>query len=242
MGIYKRPLILILAIFLFIPVGMQAQKKKKKKSKKTAVAEPPKPLLSSNIDTISYALGMGVSKNLLTSGMDTVSMKAFEKGFLAVFNGDSTLINEDEVQMILSSYFQNLANKQLEKSLEEGKAFLEKNKLRPGVDTLPSGLQYEVIQEGIGAHPTATNDVVVHYTGKLIDGTVFDSSYDRGEPITLNLGKVIPGWSEGVQLMRPGAKYILYIPSELGYGARGAGADIPPNSVLIFEVELLEIK
>jgi FKBP-type peptidyl-prolyl cis-trans isomerase len=125
--------------------------------------------------------------------------------------------------------------------LAAGQTFLARNAQEPGVMTTASGLQYKVITEGSGAQPTATDTVTVHYRGTLIDGTEFDSSYSRGEPISFPLNGVIPGWTEGLQLMTVGSKYILYIPSELGYGAQGAGAAIPPNSTLIFEVELLGI-
>jgi len=121
-------------------------------------------------------------------------------------------------------------------------AYLKTNREKPGVKTLPSGLQYEVLTEGTGAHPTRTDTVAVHYEGKLIDGTVFDSSYSRGEPAVFPLDKVIPGWTEGVQLMTPGSKYRFTIPSALGYGAAGAGGVIPPNSVLLFDIELLAIR
>lgn len=241
MGIYTRSLIAITLVLFSFSTEVNAQKKKKKNKKKNDT-EVVAPLMVNKLDTVSYALGMGVAKNLQSSGLDSVNMKAFTEGFSKVFKGDSTLISEDDVQLLLSSYFQKLAEEQQKKYLKEGEDFLAKNKLRPEVVTTTSGLQYEVIKEGEGVHPTTTNEVTVHYTGKLLDGTVFDSSVERGEPITFNLGQVIPGWTEGLQLMQPGAKYILYIPSNLGYGAKGAGADIPPNATLIFEVELIAIK
>jgi len=240
MGIYTRSLIAITLVLFSFSTGVNAQKKKKKKKK--SETEVVTPLMVNELDTVSYALGMGVAKNLHSSGLDSVNIKAFNEGFLNVFNGDSTLISEADVQLLLSSYFQGLAEEQQNKYLKEGEDFLAKNKLRPEVDTTTSGLQYEVIIEGQGVHPTPTNEVTVHYTGKLLDGTVFDSSVERGEPITFNLGQVIPGWTEGLQLMQPGAKYILYIPSNLAYGAKGAGADIPPNATLIFEIELIDVK
>ena len=151
---------------------------------------------------------------------------------------------EDNTFQLASVHLQGHASseKQQEKFIKEGKDFLTENKLRPEVDTTASGLQYEVIVEGEGPNPTIESEVTVHYTGKLLDGTVFDSSVERGEPITFNLGQVIPGWTEGLQLMKSGAKYILYIPYDLAYGENGAGADIPPYSTLIFEVELISFK
>lgn len=241
MGIYTRSFIVIILVLFSFTSDLTAQKKKKKK-KKGKVEASTAPLLVNELDSISYALGMGVAKNLQSSGLDSLNMKAFDEGFSKVFKGDSTLISEADVQLLLSTYFQGLADKQREKFIKEGEDFLAENKLRPEVDTTASGLQYEVIVKGEGPHPTTTSEVTVHYTGKLLDGTVFDSSVERGEPITFNLGQVIPGWTEGVQLMQTGAKYILYVPSDLAYGEKGAGADIPPFATLIFEVELIAIK
>jgi len=240
MGIYTRSLIVIIIVIFSCSTEAIAQKKKKKKKSKTEATATL--IMSNELDSISYALGMGVAKNLQSSGLDSINMKAFDEGFGKILNGDSTLISEPEVQLLLQNYFQGLAQKQQEKFMKEGKDFLAINKLRDEVDTTASGLQYEVIVAGEGPHPTTESEVTVHYTGKLLDGTVFDSSVDRGEPISFNLGQVIPGWTEGLQLMQPGAKYILYIPYDLAYGAKGAGADIPPYATLIFEVELISIK
>ena len=241
MGIYTRSLIAVIIVLFSFSTEAIAQKKKKKK-KKGKTEAPATPLMVNELDSISYALGMGVAKNLHSSGLDSVNMKAFNEGFSQVLKGDSTLISEADVQILLQNYFQGLAEKQKEEFIKEGEDFLAENKLRPEVDTTASGLQYEVVVKGEGPYPTTESEVTVHYTGKLLDGTVFDSSVERGEPISFNLGQVIPGWTEGLQLMQPGAKYILYIPSELGYGEKGAGADIPPYSTLIFEVELISIQ
>lgn len=239
MGIYSRSLGLLIAIVLFTGVDGIAQKRKKNKKNKKEVVEAP--LITTQLDSVSYALGMAVAENLKSSGVDTLNNIAFQKGLLATLNEDSTIIAEEKVQSILNDYFTDLNNKKLMKNVEEGKAFLAKNKLRPEVDTTASGLQYEVINPGEGAKPTSASQVTVHYEGKLLDGTIFDSSYDRGQEIQFGLGQVIPGWTEGLQLMSPGAKYIFYIPSHLAYGKKGAGADIPPNSTLIFTVELIKI-
>jgi FKBP-type peptidyl-prolyl cis-trans isomerase FklB len=220
--------------------GVNAQKKKKKK--KNSKTEIIAPIILSELDSVSYSLGMGVAKNLQSSGLDSVNMNAFNMGFTQVFNGDSTLISEEDVQLLLSNYFNALAAKKKENEIEIGKEFLAKNKLRPEVVTLPSGLQFEVIEKGEGPYPTPDSEVTVHYTGKLIHGKIFDSSVERGQPVTFKLSQVIPGWTEGLQLMQAGAKYILFIPSDLAYGEKGAGADVPPNATLIFEVELIAIK
>jgi len=238
MGIYTRSLIVLIVLFLAVgSEGMAQKKKKKKKGKaKTEVLT-----LNTKLDTISYALGMGMAKNLKNSGVDSISMAAFNRGINNVFKGDSTLIDQNEVQQILSDYFQNLASQEAERNQKAGEEFLAKNKLRPEVKTTESGLQYEVVVQGEGPKPTASDQVTVHYEGQLLDGTIFDSSYERGQEIQFALNQVIPGWTEGLQLMSPGAKYILYIPSQLAYGERGAGSDIPPNSTLIFTVELLGV-
>ena len=240
MGIYTRSLIAVVIVLFSFSTEAIAQKRKKKKKAETETPAPP--IMVNELDSISYALGMGVAKNLHSSGLDSVNMRAFDEGFGQVLKGDTTLISEAEVQLLLQNYFQGLAEKQRERFIKEGKDFLAENKLRPEVDTTASGLQYEVIVKGEGPNPTTTSEVTVHYTGKLLDGTVFDSSVERGEPISFNLGQVIPGWTEGLQLMQPGAKYILYIPYDLAYGENGAGADIPPYSTLIFEVELISIQ
>jgi len=239
MGIYTRSLGLLIAIVLFTTVDATAQRRKKNKKAKKQEIETK--LITTQLDSVSYALGMAVAENLKSSGVDTLNNKAFQEGLIAILNEDSTLVPEDSVQTILNTYFTDLASKRLEKTLEEGRAFLAKNKLRPEVDTTASGLQYEIITPGEGEKPTEANQVTVHYEGKLIDGTIFDSSYERGQEIQFGLGQVIPGWTEGLQLMSPGAKYILYIPSHLAYGTKGAGEDIPPNSTLIFTVELISV-
>lgn len=240
MGIYTRSILLILGLIFISPVTGNSQKKKKKKKSKEPVEQPVK-LIVNEWDSVSYALGMGVSKNIMASGLDSINYDAFYEGFKSYFKGDSTRLSEESVQPLLSNYFGAIAQKRLEANKKEGEAFLATNKDREGVTTTQSGLQIEVVREGEGESPAANSNVTVHYTGKLLDGTVFDSSVERGEPATFNLGQVIPGWTEGLQLMKPGGKYLLYIPSDLAYGANGAGADIPPHATLIFEVELISI-
>ena len=149
--------------------------------------------------------------------------------------------DSNEAREIVNKYFEELEAKMGAVAIEQGQAFLEENKKGPGVVVLPSGLQYEIIKEGTGKKPKATDQVRCHYEGTLIDGTLFDSSIQRGEPAVFGVNQVIPGWVEALQLMPEGSKWKLYIPSELGYGARGAGEMIPPHSTLIFEVELLEV-
>ena len=164
-------------------------------------------------------------------------------GFIQAIKGDSAAMRmtPQEAQQYLQSYFVEAQAREAAAAKEEGEKFLAENKTKEGVITTESGLQYQVITEGTGVKPTAEDRVKVHYTGTLLDGTKFDSSVDRGEPAEFGVSQVIPGWTEGLQIMPAGSKYIFWIPSGLAYGERGAGQDIKPNSVLKFEVELLEV-
>ena len=202
--------------------------------------------LETQIDSASYAIGLLVgsnNKNQLTNAPegDKLDVETMSAAFRIASLGEEAAMTEQEANNIVRAYFESAGNKVAQDNLEEGNAFLEQNKSREGVTTTESGLQYEVLTEGTGEKPTAENQVRVHYHGTLIDGTVFDSSVERGEPAVFGVGQVIKGWTEALQLMPVGSKWKVYIPSSLGYGERGAGGDIGPNSTLIFEVELLEI-
>lgn len=188
-------------------------------------------------ERVSYAYGLMIAQQLGERGVE-IDIEQFSAAFLAIQNGEEPLLSEDEV----SSAFEESQKLVEEKKAEVGKLYLEENAKKEGVTVTDSGLQYEVIKEGEGDKPAATDTVTVHYHGTLIDGKVFDSSVDRGEPTSFPLNQVIPGWTEGVQLMSVGSKYRFTIPHELAYGPRGAGADIAPYSTLVFEVELLEIQ
>jgi FKBP-type peptidyl-prolyl cis-trans isomerase len=189
----------------------------------------------------SYALGVLVSKNLQMQGGDSLDYESLTIGVRDVFNEDSLQLQPQDAAMYVQMYMQQAAEAKFEKARAEGVAFLAENKARPGVIETASGLQYKVVNSGSGKKPVGTDQVTVHYTGKLIDGTVFDSSIERGEPATFGVGQVIAGWTEALQLMREGDKWIIYLPSELAYGEQGAGGQIPPNAVLIFEVELIKV-
>lgn len=201
------------------------------------------------MDKLSYALGLSMGNNFLSSGVEKIDAKDFAEGVAAVFSGNPTeKMSYDEAKEIIREYFTALQEKQQEAAMaaakvneQAGKAYLEENGKRTEVVTTPSGLQYEVIEEGAGEQPKSGDTVKVHYTGRLIDGTVFDSSVERGEPATFGVTQVIPGWVEALQLMKPGAKWRLHIPGNLAYGPNGAGGMIGPNSTLIFDVELLEV-
>lgn len=199
-------------------------------------------------DRLSYALGLSMGNNFRSSGIETINVQDFADGVAAVFYGDKPKMSYDDAKAEIQKFFTALQAKQEEaaKAMAEvnakaGKEFLETNGKRAEVKTTPSGLQYEVITEGTGAQPKAGDTVKVHYTGKLIDGTVFDSSVERGEPATFGVTQVIPGWVEALQLMKAGSKWRLFIPSQLAYGPNGAGGVIGPNQTLIFDVELLEV-
>ena len=193
------------------------------------------------MDKISYALGLSIANNLMSSGINKVNFADFSKAIEDVMSQKQPEISYEEAQNIINEYLTKVQDERFKHNTEAGEAFLAENKKRPGVVTLPSGLQYEVITEGKGALPKDTDQVTCHYHGSLIDGTVFDSSVQRGTPATFGVGQVIKGWVEALQLMPVGSKWKLYIPSDLAYGAAGAGQAIEPNSTLIFEVEVLDI-
>ena len=199
-------------------------------------------------DRLSYALGLSMGNNFRSSGIESIQVQDFADGVAAVFYGAEPKISYSESKAIIQEFFTELQKKQeaaaaamADVNAKAGQEFLDANGKRVEVETLPSGLQYEVLEAGEGASPKAGDTVKVHYTGKLIDGTVFDSSVDRGEPATFGVTQVIPGWVEALQLMKPGAKWRLFIPSQLAYGPQGAGGIIGPNQTLIFDVELIEV-
>ncbi|MDR0575330.1 MAG: FKBP-type peptidyl-prolyl cis-trans isomerase [Tannerella sp.] len=193
------------------------------------------------MDKISYALGLSIGNNFLTSGVKNLKIEDFVKGFNDVLSEKTPDISYDEAKQIMNDYFVGLQAEHVKLNKEAGKEFLRINKEKTGVVILPSGLQYEILKKGAGAKPKATDKVKCHYHGTLINGTVFDSSVQRGEPAVFGVSQVISGWVEALQLMETGSKWRLYIPSELAYGERGAGDVIGPDSTLIFDVELLDI-
>lgn len=193
------------------------------------------------MDKFSYAIGLGIGQNLLSMGAKEIVVDDFAQAIKDILEGNQTAISHQEAREIVNKYFEELEAKMNAASIEQSNVFLEENKKRANVVTLPSGLQYEIINEGNGKMAKATDQVKCHYEGTLIDGTMFDSSIKRGEPAVFGVNQVIPGWVEALQLMPEGSKWKLYIPSELGYGAQGAGEMIPPHSTLVFDVELLEV-
>ena len=199
-------------------------------------------------DRLSYALGLSMGNNFRGSGIEKINVPEFADGVAAVYDGLAPRISFEEAKQVINEYFTKLQKKQQEEAAamasvneKAGKEFLESNGKRAEVKTTSTGLQYEVLTEGNGPKPGPGDQVTVHYTGKLIDGTVFDSSVDRGEPATFGVTQVIPGWVEALQLMSVGSKWRLFIPSQLAYGPQGAGGLIGPNQTLIFDVELIEV-
>ena len=193
------------------------------------------------MDKFSYGLGMGIGQNLLSMGVKNIDVEDFVKALKDVLTGAKTEISHSEAQQVVNEHFRQLAEEAYAQNKASGEAFLAENAKREGVTVLPSGLQYEVITEGDGKKPSATDRVQCHYEGTLIDGTVFDSSIKRGEPAVFGVNQVIKGWVEALQLMQEGAKWRLYIPYDMAYGEHGAGEMIPPYSALVFDVELIKV-
>ena len=221
--------ILILLIAVMVSFSVSAQKKSKAIEMKTPS------------DSLSYSFGMLIGINMKTQGVKDVNSEILLKGFENGYAGVNMALTQEQANKIVQDYFNNLVKGEADSNLKACKSFLEENKTKEGVVTLPSGLQYKVLEKGEGPSPLPTDQVKVHYTGSLINGTVFDSSIERGEPAVFGVNQVIPGWTEALQLMSTGSRWMLYIPTELAYGENGAGGVIGPNQALIFEVQLIEI-
>ena len=193
------------------------------------------------MDKISYALGLGIGQQLKSMNIENFSVEDFAKSVSDVIEGRKPAFSHQEAQAMLQDFFQKKQKQEAQQAIATGKAYLDENAKKAGVKVTKSGLQYEVLTEGSGKSPKATDTVRCHYEGRLLDGTVFDSSYRRGTPADFGLNQVIPGWTEGVQLMKEGAKFRFTIPYLLAYGEQGAGSSIPPFSTLIFDVELIKV-
>ena len=234
---------LALAAFSTLSLAQDAKKKAQAPAAAAASSE-----LKDVKTKASYAIGLTIGRSMKKQGVD-IDAKLLAKGLMDVFSDSKPLLTDKEVEAVIEE-FQNEINAKLaaaakvasEKNKKDGEEFLAANKKKEGVQTLPSGLQYKVIKEGNGKTPKATDEVTTHYKGTLIDGTEFDSSYKRGQPATFPVDGVIPGWTEALQKMKVGAKWQLFIPSNLGYAERGSPPVIGPNSTLIFDIELLEVK
>lgn len=199
--------------------------------------------LNSQQDSAAYAVGVLIGSQMKNDGFDSLNTKIMEAALAATLKGDTnTLIKVEKCQQVLMTYAQSIEKRKGEAAVEEGKKFLEENKKKSGVMTTASGLQYLVEKEGTGAMPVMGDSLVVHYHGTHLDGKVFDSSVDRGQPAEFTLDRVIPGWTEALQLMKVGSKWKVFVPSNLAYGERGMGGRIGPNETLVFEMELVAIK
>jgi FKBP-type peptidyl-prolyl cis-trans isomerase FklB len=225
----KTVIALILLISLITNLTAQVQEVSKDISLKNAV------------DSLSYSFGFLIGNNLQTQGVKELNHDLFIKGFNSGFTNEEPVMKMEECNTFVQDYFNKQITEEANMNLQKSAEFLVANQTKEGVVTLPSGLQYKILVPGEGASPLATDQVRVHYTGTFIDGTVFDSSIDRNEPIVFGVNQVIPGWTEALQLMKPGAKWMLYVPPALAYGEKGAGGVIGPNQALIFEVQLIEV-
>jgi len=226
----KRSALALLFVITLV-VSMKAQNQE-------VTGEQP---LKNAVDSLSYSFGILIGNNMLTQGVSEINEGLFLKGFNNGYLGADPLISMELANTYIQDYFNKQIANEATMNLEKSNAFLAENQAKEGVVTLPSGLQYKIITPGTGEFPKATDQVRVHYRGTFIDGKVFESSIDRNEPIVFGCDQVIQGWTEALQLMQPGARWMLYIPPALGYGEQGAGGVIGPNQALIFEVELIEI-
>lgn len=197
--------------------------------------------LTTEVDSVSYSIGLNIAENLSNQGLDGLNIDALAKGMDDFFSQNDLAISKEQGEQFIQNYMQRKAMEAANKNKKEGEDFLAKNGQKDGIVTLPSGMQYEIIEAGQGAIPKATDKVRTHYHGTLIDGTVFDSSIERGQTATFGVTQVIQGWQEALQLMPVGSKWRLYIPYHLAYGERGAGGQIGPFATLIFDIELIEI-
>lgn len=228
---------IILIILIFTAAYTNAQTKKTTATKKTVTTKSTSAAPTASIDSFSYALGVNIASNLRAQGIESVNNASLQRAMADVFSSKKPLLTENQCKMAI----QDKLMKYMSQKNAPQKQFLVENKKRAGVVELPSGLQYEIIKQGTGPKPKATDTVKAHYAGTLINGQEFDNSYKRGEPITIPVTGVIQGWVQALQMMPVGSKWKLYIPSELGYGENGAGGAIPGGATLIFDIELLEI-
>jgi len=229
-----------------VPMIATAQQKTKPVAKPATAATKPatksaKPIIKTKLDSLSYALGVNIAGNLKGIDLDTLSYNVFVEALKDVLKDRPKKMQEAEIASCLNAKLSDVQGKASKKEKQEGEAFLLQNKKRPGVVTTASGLQYEIITAGTGIKPTAEDTVVCHYKGTLLDGREFESSYKNGQPITYPANRLVPGWTEALQMMSVGSKWRLFIPSNLAYGDGGSG-QIPPGATLIFEMELLDVK
>ena len=246
----QKTMFLSAALALGLSAAAQTVKKPVKPAPKPAVKATAKPTqpptsfkLASGMDSLSYAIGLNVGSNLKAQGVENFSYEAMNEGMRdAVAAAKKPLLDEQTASMTIQQKLQEYASKKINVQKEEGKKFLAENKNQPGITELPNGIQYKIIKQGSGIKPALEDTIKVHYKGTTIDGKVFDDSYSRGEPIEFPLGNLVEGWKQTLPLMPVGSKWQIFLPSDYGYGDRGAGANIPGGATLIFELELLDVK
>lgn len=229
------------AVFFLLLLPCSALFAQNKSPQKQSASPAHKPAAMTGIDSLSYAIGVQVAEYYKTQGVEKLNTDYVKKAFNDVLNNKPLVISEDECNMNIQQKLQEFMTQKISAVKEKGQKFLEENKKRAGVVTLPDGMQYEIVTKGTGPIPKATDTVKANYIGTLIDGYEFDNSYKRGEPLTIPVSGVIRGWTEALQMMPVGSTWKLYIPSDLAYGDRGAGGAIPGGSTLIFTIELLDI-
>lgn len=227
---------LILLVLIISNGYAQTKRPVKKLAATKTVVKPMTPL-----DSLSYAMGVQTAQYFKMDGVDKINSDMIKKAYEDVYNNKPLLMQDEQCSMIIQTKLQQLMMDKIKDEKEASNKFLEENKKRPGVITLPSGLEYEIITKGTGPIPTAADTIKANYVGTTMDGKEFDNSYKRGSPLVIPVSGVIRGWTEALQLMPVGSKWKLYIPSDLGYGDRGAGTAIPGGAALIFEIELLDI-
>jgi FKBP-type peptidyl-prolyl cis-trans isomerase FklB len=232
---------ILLAVALISITAATAQTKPAPKPKPVVKPAAAAPVLKSAIDSFSYSIGLSIANFYKQQGITKINTNMVSKAINDATANKKTLLTEEEMNMSISNYLQKLKSEKSAANRKAGEDFLAENKKKPGVITLPSGLQYQIIKEGTGEKPTVNDKVKCHYHGTLLNGTIFDSSVDRGQPIDFAVGGVIQGWVEALQLMPIGSKWKLFIPSNLAYGDNQAGPHIMPGSTLIFDVELIDI-
>ncbi|MFN5335557.1 MAG: FKBP-type peptidyl-prolyl cis-trans isomerase [Bacteroidota bacterium] len=241
----QKTILLSSALMIGLSLSGQAVKKSTKPTPQTLPAKTsiPEFKLNTGLDSLSYAIGLNVGNNLKSQGVESFSYEAMNQGMRAAMtNSAKPLLDEQTASMTIQQKLQEYASKKINVQKEEGKKFLAENKTKAGITELPNGIQYKIINQGAGIKPTVEDTIKVHYKGTTIDGNVFDDSYSRGEPIEFKLNNLIEGWKQTLVLMPVGSKWQIFLPSDYGYGDRGAGANIPGGATLIFELELLDVK
>ena len=234
--------IIFILISTILTLSLSAQNGVNKPATKPVVKKPALPVLKNMLDSASYAIGLSVASYYKQQGVNKLNSTVLTKGINDVLNNKPVLFDDYAANNLMNNFMNNLQKEKSIAAIKEGETFLKINKTKPDVKTTASGLQYEIIKDTVGYKPSAADTFVVEYSGKLLNGFEFDNSRNRGQPLIMPISKVIPGWTEGLQLMSIGSKYKFYVPYELGYGIYGNEPDIPGGSMLIFELELLDVK